>query len=329
MTEFFTNFWHYFIDVLPSLVIGLVLGGIVHEFLPEKLVEKHLTERGVLPILYVTAVGVLLPVCCFGSLPIACAFRKKGVPLGPVLAFLVAAPATSVTAILVTWKLLGWQFTLVLCAGVVLMGLVMGLIGNMFEFKEETEGGGVCPMCQECDAVKHRHHQKGAVNKVISILYYAFIDMPREMGLEILIGIALAAAVSSIAPVRAFIGHNFSGFAGYIFALVFGIVMYICSTASVPLACAFIASGMNVGAGMVLLLAGPITSYGALLIIKKEFGVKVLVTYVLVISIMSVLLGYAASHIINYLPCVKSGATEIQDIMLYALKAGAAVFGKG
>jgi len=249
MTEFFNNFWHYTIDIIPSLALGLAL-------------------------------GALLPVCCFGSLPIACTFRKKGVPLGPVLAFLVAAPATSVTAILVTWKLMGWQFTLLLCAGVIFMGIVMGFIGNLFTMEEMPAVSGACPMCDECRAKKHYHHQPGALNKLRSIFFYAFVDMPREMGVEILIGIALAAAISSIVPVKLFIGNYLTGGLGYIFALVFGLVMYICSTASVPLACAFVSSGMNVGAGMALII------------------------------------GYVSSLIITNCPCIP--AKELHDVLYYA-----------
>jgi len=47
--------------------------------------------------------------------------------------------------------------------------------------------------------------------------------------------------------------------------------MYICSTASVPLVHAFISQGMNVGAGMVLLVAGPVTSWGGSFSPKKVF----------------------------------------------------------
>jgi len=81
------------------------------------------------------------------------------------------------------------------------------------------------------------------------------------------------------------------------FALVFGLVMYICSTASVPLVHAFITQGLSVGAGFVLLLVGPITSYGNILVIKKEFGMKILLTYLIYISLMGLLLGYIFSFI--------------------------------
>jgi hypothetical protein len=72
-------------------------------------------------------------------------------------------------------------------------------------------------------------------------------------------------------------------------------MMYICSTASVPLVHAFISQGMNIGAGMVLLIAGPVTSWGTILVLRKEFGGKTLFTYLVVISIMALVLGWGFS----------------------------------
>jgi hypothetical protein len=111
------------------------------------------------------------------------------------------------------------------------------------------------------------------------VLKFAFVDMVKEIGPELLLGLALAALVSAIAPVGEFIGRHFGGIFGYLFALCFGLVMYICSTASVPFVHAFVSQGMNIGAGMVLLIVGPITSWGTILVLRKEFGIKILLIY--------------------------------------------------
>lgn len=134
--QFFYTIQHYVIEIAPSLVLGLLLSGIIHEFVPQSWVNHYLSRKGILPILYVTIAGIILPLCCFGSLPVAIGFKKKGAPLGPILAFLVATPATSITAILVTWRLLGIGFTLYLCLSVILMGLIIGIIGNFLPFKQ-------------------------------------------------------------------------------------------------------------------------------------------------------------------------------------------------
>ncbi|MBU3955247.1 permease [bacterium] len=294
MTEFLFKLQHYIIEVFPSLAAGFFISGIINEFVPASIINRYLGKKGIMPIIYTTVAGIILPICCIGSLPVAVGLRKKGVALGPVLAFLVATPATSVSAVLVTWKLMGVGFTLYLCAVVIIMGLVLGLIGNKLKVTGGKIESETCPHCLT-GAGEHNHHVNSAGQRIRSILTYSFIDQPREMGLEIMIGLFLAAAVASITPVSLLIKHYLYGGLGYLFSLLFGMLMYICSTASVPMADAFVKSGMNIGAGMVLLLVGPITSYGTILVIKKEFGARVLAVYLAVIASVSLVAGYLYS----------------------------------
>lgn len=290
--SFFLTLQHYAIEVAPSLALGFLLSGVIHEFIPQSWVNRYLNRKGILPIFYVTIAGIILPLCCFGSLPVAIGLRKKGVPLGPILAFLVATPATSITAILVTWRLLGIGFTLYLCLAAILMGLAIGLIGNLLPFKRVKSQSDTCPMCKEGEHINHRHHKKGIKSRIISVLSFGFVDIPKEIGLELVMGLILAAVIASITPLGDLIKNYLAAGFGYLFALIFGLLMYICSTASVPLVHAFISHGLNTGAGLVLLLVGPITSYGTILVIRKEFGNRILLVYLGVICLFSLILGY-------------------------------------
>ena len=334
--QFFIVFKDYLIEVLPFLVIGFFLSGLIHEFVPTGLVERHLGGRGIKPILYSTLAGTVLPICCLGSLPVAVSLHQKGARLGPVLAFLVATPATSISALLVCYALLGIKFTVFIFLAVILMGLVMGAIGNLIKFEPKSTSNSlqdvklakdpVCgmdvntekgltteyegksyyfcsPHCQaafEKEADRYAIEGKAARNikrRLASALRFGFVDMVKEIGPELLLGLVLAALVATIAPIGKFVGRYLGGGLGYLFSLVFGLLMYICSTASVPLVHAFLSQGMNIGAGMVLLLVGPITSWGTILVLRKEFGAKTLLAYLAVVSIMALALGWCFSMI--------------------------------
>jgi len=327
---------HYLIEVLPFVAIGLFLSGLIHEFIPTKWVEKHLGRKGVRPILYSTLAGTVLPICCIGSLPVAISLHQKGARLGSVLAFLVATPATSVTALLVCYGLLGIKFTVFIFFAVILMGLVMGAIGNLIKFaprslaiplyrqgvslakdpvcgmsvemskgpKTEYKGKNYYFCSSHCQASFEKGPDKYVTDKYLnirgrmsSVLKYAFVDMVKEIGPEMLLGLILAALVRVATPIGILIKQYLGGGWGYLFSLVFGLIMYICSTASVPLVDAFLNQGMNIGGGMVLLLVGPITSYGTILVLRKEFGGKILLIYLGVLSMMSLALGYCFSII--------------------------------
>jgi uncharacterized membrane protein YraQ (UPF0718 family) len=328
IVQYFIVFKDYLIEVLPFLAIGFLLSGLINEFVPSEWVERRLGGSGIKPILYSTLIGTILPICCLGSLPVAVSLRQKGARLGPVLAFLVATPATSITALLVTYGLLGLKFTVFIFFAVIAMGLVMGLVGNKVggkakvivspaqqaldpvcgmsvevEKAAKTEYGGetyyfCCSHCQqafESSPEKYMGGSRNIAHRVKHVFRYAFVDMVKEIGPELLLGLALAALVAAVAPVGEFVGAHFSGGLGYLFSLGFGLIMYICSTASVPLVHAFVSQGMNIGAGMVLLLVGPITSWGTILVLRKEFGGKILAIYLAVVSVISLALGYCFS----------------------------------
>jgi uncharacterized membrane protein YraQ (UPF0718 family) len=292
MTNFIHIFLHYLVEIAPALAIGFLISGFVHEVIPEDIVLKYLGNRGIRPILYSTLIGALLPVCCWGSLPIAVSFYKKGAKLGPVLAFLVATPATSISAFLVAYTVLGPFFAIYIFFAVIVMGLFIGLIGNMINVEPKNRGEEInCPHCRSDPGHAKTHKAKTFNDRAVSALKYAFFELPKEIGLELLIGLVLAAAVATFVPIGNLVKIYLGGWFGYVFSVVFGIITYLCSTASVPLIDSLIKQGMLPGAAMTLLLIGPVTSYGTILVLKKEYGLKVLVVFLAGLAAASVLLG--------------------------------------
>ncbi len=121
--------------------------------------------------------------------------------------------------------------------------------------------------------------------------------MPKDIGLEILAGVALAAFITSYDPIGGLISEYLTNGYAFVFAIGFGLVSYMCSTASVPLVHAFIQEGMNAGAGLTLLILGPIVSYGTIFVIRKEFGLKPLLIFIASTVIFSTLLGLSWSQV--------------------------------
>ncbi len=286
MPEFFEALLKYIIEIGPALIIGFLLSGIINEFIPDSWVAKNLGGQGLKPIFLATLVGSILPICCWGTLPLAISFHKKGARLGPIIAFMVATPATSISAFLVTWSVLGLKFAVYIFIAVIIMGIVVGLIGNFFTLNnrpKDTES--------ECHCCKDKK-RKNVGQHVQAILKFAFVDMVKDIGLETIIGLLIAAVVVAFDPIGRLVTLYLYDFNGYLFSLIFGLLMYICSTSSPPMVDAFLSRGMTPGAGMVLLLVGPVTSYGTILVLRKKFGMKLLIVYLTAVSILSLLLGY-------------------------------------
>ncbi|MDD5427922.1 MAG: permease [Candidatus Omnitrophica bacterium] len=291
MENFIRIFLHYTYEVMPALIVGFFISGFVHELIPETAVLKYLGSKGLKPIFLSTVIGTFLPVCCWGSLPIAVSLYKKGARMGPILAFLVATPATSISALLVAYSVLGIGFTLYIFFAVIVMGVSIGIMGNAIKYAPKPAGKITCPHCELDPKHIHTHKRRTLKEKSMSALKYAFIDLPKEIGLELLIGLLLAALVATYLPIGYMIKTYLTGGFGYVFSVVFGLLMYICSTASVPLIDSLMKQGMNHGAAMTLLLIGPVASYGTILVLRKEYGMKVLSAFLAVLIISSVLLG--------------------------------------
>jgi len=293
----------YWNELWLTLAVGFLISGIFFKFIPTNIVERHLGETGLKPIFIAASVGTLLPVCCVGSLPIALTLRRKGAALGAVLAFLVATPVTSVAALIVCWKLLGLGFTVFIFLAIIFMALVMGVIVNKMNLKNANSESKE----DDDDSCCHPEHKDdngskvSVVQKIKEVFSYAFVTLPKDIGVEIIIGVAVASFITVFEPIQFLIREYLIGLTGYIFVLIIGLLTYVCSTASVPMADAFIQSGMSYGQGLCYLLVGPITSYGTILVIKKDFGSRILTIYLSVICIMSLLYGLIYDGISTYL----------------------------
>jgi hypothetical protein len=289
--NFIHVYFQYFQEIWWTLAIGFLISGLFFKFVPSNLVERHLGKKGLKPILYSSFIGTLLPVCCIGSLPIAITLRRKGATLGAVLAFMVATPATSISALIVCWKLLGFVFTAYIFVVIILMSIIMGITINAVIGSSDRSLEHPQKSCCSSDMDHSGKSKISTFSKLKDAVYYALIVLPKEIGVEILIGIALASFITVFEPIQLFIHNYLAGYIGYAFVLIVGLLTYVCSTASVPMADAFIHSGMSYGQALCYLLVGPITSYGTILVIKKDFGSKVLGIYLIIICVLSLISG--------------------------------------
>lgn len=294
ITNFLFNLKNYFIEILPVLLFGFLLSGIFYELVPQNLVKKYLVKKNFFTLFSIITIGMLLPICCIGSLPIAIGFKQKGVKLGNILAFLVATPSTSVSSILITMKFFGPIFTIYLCISVIILGFIIGVVGNLID-KQRSEDFATDQQ-DISNFLSQYIPKKNFKQKIFSALKYAFFYLPKEIGLEIFFGLVLAAMISSLGVVRIFVENFLGGVYGYLFSVIFGVLMYICATASVPLVYALHTQGLQLGPSLVLLILGPLTSYATLLVVNKTFGIKVLFVYLLVIISFSLLSGVILSN---------------------------------
>ncbi len=124
----------------------------------------------------------------------------------------------------------------------------------------------------------------------IAGLRFAIVEILDDIVFWLSIGLLLAAAVATLVEPNALTEVG-SGFGAMLVMLIVGLPLYICATASTPLAAAMLAAGVSPGAVMVFLLVGPATNIGSLGILQKELGIRALSLYLFGIASSALILG--------------------------------------
>ena len=290
--------WHTFDDASLYILFGIFIAGLIQVFVDKDKIAKHLGKPGFKSVLLAAIFGVPLPLCSCGVLPTAVSLRKNGASKGSVLSFLISTPESGVDSIAISYALLDPLMTIFRPFAAFFTAIVAGISENVFGKKDEgvtIEQTNTCDCCGEEN--EHNHHNHNFVKKFGYGMRYAFIELLGDIAKWLTIGIVIGGIISYLVP-QGFI-ENFlgSGWQAMLLMLVVGIPLYICASASTPIAAALIVKGMSPGVALVFLLAGPATNVAGILTIGKFLGKRSAVLYLLSISICAVLLGLLLNQI--------------------------------
>jgi uncharacterized membrane protein YraQ (UPF0718 family) len=279
----------------PYLIFGFFFAGILHIFVKTKTISKHLGSNNFLSVIKAALFGIPLPLCSCSVIPAAMSLRKEGASKGPVLSFLISTPTTGIDSIFATYALLGWVFTVYRILASFITGTVAGMVANLFikdEDKKDQIDEEECKLCKSNGA-----HDHPASHKIKGVFTYAFGDLLEDTGVAILAGILIGGAIAYFIPesfIQTYLG---SGLKAMLVMLLIGIPMYVCATASIPIAAALMLKGMDPGAAFVFLVAGPATNIITMSVIAKNLGQKSLWIYLGSIIFCSLGLGMALNKI--------------------------------
>ncbi|MBR0191762.1 MAG: permease [Thermoguttaceae bacterium] len=282
------NFLDALVDLLlemaPWILLGFFAAGLLHVFVPKTLFRRFLSGGGVRSVFWGAMLGIPLPLCSCGVIPTAMGLRKDGASRGASVSFLISTPQTGVDSILATWSLMGLPFALIRPIAALITGLAGGIFVNWRTEKDEPKITGETP--PEADGPKLT-----PFGKVRECFRYAFVEMLGDIGKWLTIGLILAAGITVLVPDGLFAGLETRPWLGMFAVLLLACPMYVCATGSIPIAAALMAKGFSPGAAFVLLMAGPATNLGAMLIVGKVLGRKTLVIYLATILAGALLTG--------------------------------------
>ena len=333
--EFLTNLVEVCLEAAPWLLFGLLAAGLIKVWIPESFMKRVLGGKGAWPVIKGAFIGAPLPLCSCGVLPAAIGLRRSGASDGATLSFLVATPETGVDSIGVSYVLLGPFMTVVRVIAAVMSAIITGmlavvLLGRKKQILSEEVSVSCCSSdaCSSepepvtdtscCSSVSCSSDEGKTTSSFwlrnLNGLKYALSDIWDDITYWLLFGIAMAAVLATFFPDQALADWG-SGLPAMILMLLIGIPMYICATASTPLAAGLLIAGISPGTILVLLLAGPATNMATIAILFKEMGRSIVIVYLVGISLSSIGFGLLTDYVVAMngidINAQIEGATEV------------------
>lgn len=314
-------FWANLLDMAPYLLFGFFVAGVLYVLVPAAMVERHLGGRGIWPVVKAAAFGVPLPLCSCGVIPVSASLRKHGASRGATAAFLLSTPQTGVDSIMVTLSLLGPVFAVFRAVAAFLTGILGGMLIDTFDPADKADGRAPDRCEDECCAGESKG--QGPLRALGRMLSYGFVTLPRDIGKSLVIGLVLAGLIAAAVPADLAQAAG-TGFLGMLVMMALGIPIYVCATASVPIAAALMAKGVSPGAAFAFLVTGPATNAATIAVIWKTMGRRTAILYLISVAVAA--LGFGALLDLIY---VKTGTASlpehVHEMLPHALKLASAI----
>ena len=278
-----------FIDLVtemsPYLLLGFLLAGLMHAFIPGTIYSKYLAKPNMRSVVLAALFGIPLPLCSCGVLPTAMSLRREGASKGAAVSFLIATPQTGVDSIIATFSLMGLPFAIIRPIAALATAIFGGKMVNVIEGDEgagkfdSTNEQAHDDLCGDSCCGGHDKVPTSFVGKIIEALRYAYIDMMESVGKWLVVGLVVAGLITIFVPDSYFEIFKDNSFTSMLLVLCISIPMYLCATGSIPIAVAVMMKGLTPGAALVLLMAGHACSVASVLVVSKVLGRRTLIAY--------------------------------------------------
>jgi len=275
--NYFSSLWGMTLLMYGYIIFGLLVAGVIREFISDEYIKKNLGGRGLWPSVKATLLGLPLPLCSCGVIPLAASLRKSGAGKGAVTSFYISTPMTGADSIIATYGVFGWVIALFRVVSASVAAIFAGYYTDMVYGDQyiETE----CPSCSGgCCGGNEKPQKPSVLQRIKNILNYAYFELLDDLAYPLLGGLFMAAAITMlITPDIA--GTDMGIVAGYFIAFVLGVPLYVCSISAIPIALSLLLAGFSPGAAFVFLAAAPATNIVTMNVARNMLGKRGLAIY--------------------------------------------------
>jgi uncharacterized protein len=297
---FIYSIWEIFQLLAPFMLIGLLLAGIIHVFIPRYMIQRLMGGKGLLSVITSAAIGIPLPICSCAVVPVSIELRRKGASKPSIMSFLITTPESGTDSILITWGLLGPFMAIARPIASFFSALLAGFFAvGLLRDNDKNDIG-------EEDTCCHNHGEESVDDESYVVIFqcfkriwsYAFKKMADEIVFSLLVGLLLAGLIIVAFPDNLAMYGLEKGIIPMLIMLAASVPLYMCASASTPIAAALIVKGISPGAAMVFLLAGPATNVTTIVMLTKQFGGRFVRIYLGCIIAGALISGYVFDYLL-------------------------------
>lgn len=325
LTTFMLTVVGYLRELAEIVVVGFVVAGVINAVVNKEAVARYLGGSPVVANLLGATIGLVTPLCCCSAIPTAMALYRAGSRRGPACAFLIATPWFNWYGLTALLLFLGPRATLAVAGSAVLIafsaGLLIDLVGPRHglphaasERAESADGaetatatgtlGSASCDCGDasCHGVQVGTMSPDAPPKLLDFsdlrgklrqgVTFA-LDMLRELGLWIVLGVLLGAAIETFVPERLFTQYlGGASLVGLFAALVVAGIFSADSIGSLPWVQSLLTKGLGAGSAMILLVAGVGTNMSTLGPVGQVMGRRTAIWYAGSVVLLAAIFGF-------------------------------------
>lgn len=285
----FVYLWYYlsilFHQIFPYWAIGIIIGSVISVFAREKInslfVSFRDTRIGLLGVIPASMLGIVSPLCMYGTIPIVASFHKKGMREDWLAAFMMSSVLLNPQLIIYSAVLGIKAFTIRIILSI-LAGITAGLL--IYLFYRERSFFNLSNFGERTNRDIHP-------DLFIRLLKNIWRNI-KATWLYFLIGIILTALFQRYVPNESFVklfGEQ-RGF-GVLMAATLGVPVYVCGGGTIPLLMEWLRRGMTLGAAGAFMVSGPATKITNLGALKIALGIKNFAIYIIYVMLFSLAMG--------------------------------------
>ncbi|WP_394241166.1 SO_0444 family Cu/Zn efflux transporter [Vibrio astriarenae] len=304
LESFLMTWLDLWLDSAFWIIIGLIVAGVLKSLMNTNKLGFLFKGAGLWPAVKATVLGAPLPLCSCGVIPAALGMRRSGASKSSTVAFLISTPETGVDSISISYALLG-PFMAIIRPIAAMSSAIVAAILVLFTDKEtptNTEVKSNKNDCSSscCSTKSVQNTEASWAKRLWKGQLFAFTELIADLSIWLIIGLTASALVVTFIPPEALADISRGPWAMLIMALI-GVPMYICASASTPLAAGFMLAGVSPGAVLVFLLAGPATNMATLGIVYNQLGKRVLASYLTGVIGVALMFGYLTNLLVDEL----------------------------